>query len=181
MGFVELWLQLTTLQPPVFDHCVKGYSMAIAKTRQGLLTIAGAPRYQHRGVVLAVKPNGRSNMIDPNPKQVCTLEMDPKLCEFDNIFCDGVKCCNILSCEIMSVNNLLLSVIQTGQYFGAVVCAMNVNYDTYTDLVVISAPMFMDADREGRVYVCSLSGLVNGVILSHLNKHPVIFFSRCNC
>lgn len=75
----------------------------------------------------------------------------------------------------MSVNNLLLSLTQTGQYFGAVVCAMNVDRDTYTDIVVISAPMFMDPDREGRAYVCSLSGLVNGVILSHLNKQPVIF------
>lgn len=75
----------------------------------------------------------------------------------------------------MSMNNLLLSLIQTGQYFGAVVCAMNVDRDTYTDLIVISAPMFMDEDREGRVYVCSLSGLVNGIIPSHLNKQPVIF------
>lgn len=89
MGFVEHWLQLTTLQPPVFDHCVKGYSMAIAQTRQGLLTIAGAPRYQHRGVVLAVSQNGRSKMIDPYDKQVCTLEMDtksPELCELTIFF-----------------------------------------------------------------------------------------------
>lgn len=75
-GFVEHWLQLTTLQPPVFDYCVKGYSMATAQTRQGLLTIAGAPRYQHRGVVLAVQPNGGTKMIDPYPQQVCALEMD---------------------------------------------------------------------------------------------------------
>lgn len=156
--------------------------MATAQTRQGLLTIAGAPRYQHRGVVLAVQPNGGTKMIDPYPQQVCALEMDTWALWIDNIFCDWIKCCRILTCEIMCVNNVLLSLIQTGQYFGAVVCAMNVNQDTYTDLVVISAPMFMDADREGRVYVCSLSGLVNGVLRSHLNKQPVIFsYSRWNC
>lgn len=89
MGFVVHWPQLTTLQPPVFDHCVKGYSMAIAQTRQGPLTIAGAPRYQHRGVVLAVQPNGKYKMINPYDEQVCRLEMDrqsPELCELTIFF-----------------------------------------------------------------------------------------------
>lgn len=51
-------------------------------------------------------------------------------------------------------------VIQTGAYFGAVVCAMKVDRDTITDLILISAPMYIDEDRQGRVYVCTLSGLV---------------------
>lgn len=55
----------------------------------------------------------------------------------------------------------MLSQFQSGEYFGAVVCAMDVDLDSYTDLILISAPMFMDSDREGRVYVCSLTGLVN--------------------
>ncbi|XP_070846573.1 integrin alpha-M [Chaetodon trifascialis] len=93
-----------------------GYSMAVAKTRQGLLTIVGAPRYQHRGIAMAVDTNGKSNMIEPSPRQ-------------------------------------------SGEYFGAEVCAMDVDGDTYADLILISAPMYMDTDREGRVYVCSLSGL----------------------
>lgn len=38
---------------------------------------------------------------------------------------------------------------------------MDVDGDTYTDLILMSAPMFVDKDREGRVYVCTLSGLVN--------------------
>lgn len=38
---------------------------------------------------------------------------------------------------------------------------MDVDRDTYTDLILISAPMYVDTDREGRVYVCSLSVLVN--------------------
>uniref|UniRef100_A0A8K9X424 VWFA domain-containing protein n=1 Tax=Oncorhynchus mykiss TaxID=8022 RepID=A0A8K9X424_ONCMY len=46
---------------------------------------------------------------------------------------------------------------QIGAYFGAEVCAMDVNKDSYSDLVLISAPMFTDRDREGRVYVCTIN------------------------
>ena len=38
---------------------------------------------------------------------------------------------------------------------------MDVDRDSFTDLIFISAPMFVDTDREGRVYICELSGLVN--------------------
>uniref|UniRef100_A0A4W6G6B3 VWFA domain-containing protein n=1 Tax=Lates calcarifer TaxID=8187 RepID=A0A4W6G6B3_LATCA len=92
-----------------------GYSMAVGKTKEGTLTIVGAPRYQHRGIVMGVQENERSQTIDPHPWQS-----------------------------------------QTGEYFGAEVCAMDVDRDSYTDLILISAPMYTDTDREGRVYVCSL-------------------------
>uniref|UniRef100_A0A8C2WJA0 Integrin, alpha M (complement component 3 receptor 3 subunit) n=1 Tax=Cyclopterus lumpus TaxID=8103 RepID=A0A8C2WJA0_CYCLU len=95
-----------------------GYSMAVARTKQGTLTIIGAPRYQHRGVVMTVFQNRHQKKIDPFPWQ-----------------------------------------FQSGEYFGAVVCAMDVDLDSYTDLILISAPMFIDNDREGRVYVCTLTSL----------------------
>ncbi|KAM7370811.1 hypothetical protein PAMP_010331 [Pampus punctatissimus] len=92
-----------------------GYSMAVAKTQSGTLTVVGAPRYQHRGIVVSVFKNSLDQTIDSFRWQ-----------------------------------------FQIGAYFGAVVCTMNVDLDDYTDLVLISAPMYMDSDREGRVYVCSL-------------------------
>ncbi|XP_041672429.1 integrin alpha-M-like [Cheilinus undulatus] len=95
-----------------------GYSMAVAKTMRGSLTIVGAPRYKHRGAVIAVQENNINQMIDPYPWQ-----------------------------------------FQSGEYFGAEVCSMNLDRDSYTDLVLISAPMYNEDDREGRVYVCHLSGL----------------------
>uniref|UniRef100_G3NY70 VWFA domain-containing protein n=1 Tax=Gasterosteus aculeatus TaxID=69293 RepID=G3NY70_GASAC len=98
-----------------------GYSMAVATTMYGTLTIVGAPRYKHRGAVMVVHQN-------------------------------------VLSFPLF-IDNLSLSQFQSGEYFGAVVCAMDVDLDSYTDLILISAPMFMDSDREGRVYVCSLTGL----------------------
>lgn len=38
---------------------------------------------------------------------------------------------------------------------------MDIDGDNFTDIILISSPMFIDTDREGRVYVCSLSRLVN--------------------
>ncbi|KAL3967678.1 trace amine associated receptor [Sarotherodon galilaeus] len=94
-----------------------GYSMAIAKTQRGSLTIVGAPRYKHRGVVVAVNRESFENQkIEPFSSQ-------------------------------------------TGEYFGAEVCTMDINNDNITDLIFISAPMHMEPDREGRVYVCRLTGL----------------------
>uniref|UniRef100_H2THW5 Integrin alpha-X-like n=1 Tax=Takifugu rubripes TaxID=31033 RepID=H2THW5_TAKRU len=93
-----------------------GYSMAVAKTAGGSLTIVGAPRYRHIGTVIAVQTPKMYEKINPYPKQ-------------------------------------------SGEYFGAVVCAMDVDGDAYTDLILISAPMYVEDDREGRVYACTLSGL----------------------
>ncbi|KAL3967677.1 trace amine associated receptor [Sarotherodon galilaeus] len=96
-----------------------GYSMAITKTQSGSLTVLGAPRYKHRGIVVAVnRENFENQMIEP-----------------------------------------LASQYQTGEYFGAEVCTMDINNDDITDLIFISAPMYMEPDREGRVYVCTLTGL----------------------
>uniref|UniRef100_A0A3Q4H5A8 VWFA domain-containing protein n=1 Tax=Neolamprologus brichardi TaxID=32507 RepID=A0A3Q4H5A8_NEOBR len=96
-----------------------GYSMAIAKSRSGSVTVVGAPRYKHRGVVFAVNRQSFENQkIEPFSSQY-----------------------------------------QTGEYFGAEVCTMDINNDDITDLIFISAPMYMEPDREGRVYVCRLIGL----------------------
>uniref|UniRef100_A0A3P8P5U6 VWFA domain-containing protein n=1 Tax=Astatotilapia calliptera TaxID=8154 RepID=A0A3P8P5U6_ASTCA len=96
-----------------------GYSMATAKTQSGSLTIVGAPRYKHRGAVVAVNRESFENQkIEPLASQ-------------------------------------------TGEYFGAEVCTMDINNDDITDLIFISAPMYTEPDREGRVYVCRLTGLCN--------------------
>ncbi|XP_031699852.1 integrin alpha-M-like [Anarrhichthys ocellatus] len=111
-------LKMSSFEPNIDADSYLGYSIAVATTRQGTLTIVGAPRYQHRGAVMVVPQNWLYKMIDPSPWQ-----------------------------------------FQSGEYFGAVVCAMDVDRDSYTDLILISAPMFVDTDREGRVYVCSLTDL----------------------
>ncbi|XP_028287529.1 integrin alpha-M-like [Parambassis ranga] len=108
-----------------------GYSMAVARSRQGSTVIVGAPRYQHRGAVRVIfKENTQT--IDPNQLQ---------------------------------------SQFPTGAYFGAVVCAMHLDYDIYTDLILISAPMYKEPDREGRVYVCTLN---NVNVECHLDSNPLV-------
>ncbi|KAG1933410.1 integrin alpha-X-like [Pimephales promelas] len=42
---------------------------------------------------------------------------------------------------------------QIGSYFGAEVCAVNLNSDSYTDLLLVSAPTYTESDREGLVAV----------------------------
>lgn len=44
--------------------------MAVAKTRQGTLTVLGAPRYNHIGIVMAVDDRQKSQQIDPSRWQV---------------------------------------------------------------------------------------------------------------
>ncbi|XP_043959274.1 integrin alpha-D-like [Gambusia affinis] len=103
-----------TLQDKI--DSIEGYSMAVAKTNDGPLTILGAPRNQNKGVVTTVFNEQLRDEIRPSQSQ-------------------------------------------TGEYFGAEVCAMDVDSDGLTDLILISSPMYKDVDREGRVYVCELSRL----------------------
>ncbi|XP_059181162.1 integrin alpha-X-like [Centropristis striata] len=117
-------------EPDIESDSYAGYSMAVANTRRGMLTIVGAPRYKHRGAVMVVSQHQHRKTIDPDPWQS-----------------------------------------QSGEYFGAVVCAMDVDDDSYTDIILISAPMFVDSDREGRVYACSLTGLN---VECHLDDSPLI-------
>ncbi|XP_062330073.1 integrin alpha-M-like isoform X1 [Osmerus eperlanus] len=46
---------------------------------------------------------------------------------------------------------------QIGAYFGAVVCAMDVDGDSYSDLVLVSSPMYTQRDREGMIFICTLT------------------------
>ncbi|CAM4706712.1 unnamed protein product [Leuciscus chuanchicus] len=42
---------------------------------------------------------------------------------------------------------------QIGSYFGAEVCVVDLNSDSITDLLLVSAPMYIESDREGLVFV----------------------------
>ncbi|XDV45085.1 hypothetical protein PO909_013244 [Leuciscus waleckii] len=62
-----------------------------------------------------------------------------------------------VSISIIGVNktNLLVESpkSQIGSYFGAEVCVVDLNSDTKTDLLLISAPTYIDYHSEGRVFV----------------------------
>lgn len=48
---------------------------------------------------------------------------------------------------------------QIGSYFGSVVCSVDVNRDSVTDVLLVGAPMFMNdlKKEEGRVYMFSIT------------------------
>ncbi|XP_066521286.1 integrin alpha-X-like [Hoplias malabaricus] len=46
---------------------------------------------------------------------------------------------------------------QTGAYFGAEVCGVDLNSDSNTDLLLVSAPLHTQDNREGKVFVYSMS------------------------
>ncbi|XP_054611751.1 integrin alpha-M-like isoform X2 [Dunckerocampus dactyliophorus] len=114
-GFLTSPMKSPYLPTNIEPDSYLGYSIATAQTPYAMLTVVGAPRYQHRGVVMVISPN-HVDKIDPFKWQY-----------------------------------------QIGEYFGAVVCAMDVNRDVNTDVILISAPMFVEDNREGRVYVCIIT------------------------
>uniref|UniRef100_A0A8C9SZY6 Integrin subunit alpha 1 n=1 Tax=Scleropages formosus TaxID=113540 RepID=A0A8C9SZY6_SCLFO len=95
-----------------------GYDVQSASTPDGVLYIAGAPRYNHTGRVIVYKLNGKN-----------------------------ISVVQILKGE------------QIGSYFGSVLQTVDVDNDTYTDILLVGAPMYMgpERDEQGQVYVYKLN------------------------
>ncbi|XDV45083.1 hypothetical protein PO909_013243, partial [Leuciscus waleckii] len=53
---------------------------------------------------------------------------------------------------------------QIGSYFGAEVCVVDLNNDSITDLLLVSAPMYIESDREGLVFVYIFTRQVNLIV-----------------
>uniref|UniRef100_A0AAY5EL28 VWFA domain-containing protein n=1 Tax=Electrophorus electricus TaxID=8005 RepID=A0AAY5EL28_ELEEL len=51
-------------------------------------------------------------------------------------------------------------VSQIGAYYGAEVCVVDLNTDSYMDLLLVSAPMYIDDHNEGKIFVYSIPYLV---------------------
>jgi integrin alpha 1 len=65
---------------------------------------------------------------------------------------------------------LLCLVSQIGSYFGSVLTTIDINKDSYTDTLLIGAPMYMGTEKEeqGKVYVYTL----NQVMVSEFGRNP---------
>ncbi|KAK7896496.1 hypothetical protein WMY93_021821 [Mugilogobius chulae] len=96
-----------------------GYDVQSASTPNGVLYIAGAPRYNHTGRVVIYRLDESNNIVISQ----------------------------ILKGE------------QIGSYFGSVLQTVDVNRDSYTDLLLVGAPMFMgsEKDEQGQVYVYKIN------------------------
>lgn len=53
----------------------------------------------------------------------------------------------------------IISSVQIGSYFGSVLQTLDVNDDSFTDLLLVGAPMYMGSERseQGQVYVYKLN------------------------
>lgn len=74
------------------------------------------------------------------------------------------KICGVAKYKIMTYSRLIffktyciLTIVfsqpQTGSYFGAEVCVVDLNSDKNTDLLLVSAPTYTENSREGKVFV----------------------------
>ncbi|KAF4107026.1 integrin alpha-M-like [Onychostoma macrolepis] len=56
---------------------------------------------------------------------------------------------------------------QIGSYFGAEVCVVDLNSDSNTDLLLVSAPTYTEPDREGKVFVYTFTSqfVISDVVL----------------
>lgn len=89
-----------------------GYSMDVAWKDRRSYVILGAPRHQHKGMVMVITTD------DPSNQQ--TLYQSPR---------------------------------QIGAYYGAEVCVVDLEGDGSSDLILVAAPMHLQDEQEGTVFV----------------------------
>lgn len=58
-----------------------------------------------------------------------------------------------------TISEVMTPSVQIGSYFGSVLQTVDVDGDTFTDLLLVGAPMFMGSERneQGQVYVYKLN------------------------
>ncbi|XP_053551175.1 integrin alpha-L [Bombina bombina] len=95
-----------------------GYSVRLLQTRKALFCVAGAPRFEYRGLVMLLRKRDDSSGWEELQRQ------------------EGE---------------------QVGSYFGSELMVSDLNDDSVTDTVLISAPHYQEGRRSGRVFVCLFS------------------------
>lgn len=78
----------------------------------------------------------------------------------------------------------LFSQPQIGSYFGAEVCVVDLNRDSNTDLLLVSAPTYIESDREGLVFVYTFTRRVSVYLkiqlrLTFLKKVNQVRVNKC--
>ncbi|KAJ8261291.1 hypothetical protein COCON_G00170140 [Conger conger] len=109
-----------------------GYDVQSASTPNGVLYIAGAPRYNHTGRVTVYRLDGLNITI------LQSLEGE-----------------------------------QIGSYYGSVLQTVDIDNDSFTDILLVGAPMYMgpERDEQGQVYVYRVHE--NGTFQHEMTLKPV--------
>ncbi|KAF1643767.1 Integrin alpha-2, partial [Aptenodytes patagonicus] len=133
--------RVTTFPSHVFEKILQdrnhssylGYSVAVLSTQSSIYFVAGAPRSNYTGRVVVYDVDSDGNIAIVQSQRG----------EQARIFWSQTQ---ILQASI-------------GSYFGSVVCSVDVNRDSVTDVLLVGAPMFMNdlKKEEGRVYMFSIT------------------------
>ncbi|KGL85025.1 Integrin alpha-2, partial [Tinamus guttatus] len=129
--------KVTTFPSHVFEKILQdrnhssylGYSVAVLSTQNSVYFVAGAPRSNYTGRVVVYDVDRHGNITIVQSQRG----------EQASTFCPKTT--------------------EIGSYFGSVVCSMDINGDSVTDVLLVGAPMFMNdlKKEEGRVYMFSIT------------------------
>uniref|UniRef100_A0A6Q2WSJ0 VWFA domain-containing protein n=1 Tax=Esox lucius TaxID=8010 RepID=A0A6Q2WSJ0_ESOLU len=151
---------LTNGESIKMEMAQEGFSAAYLPLEGYLLGSVGA--FQWRGAYLEYK----RSTIKATPQQSQKMEPDSYMgysmavarTRFRQLTILGAPRFNHTGRVVVFYSNE--KPIEIGAYFGAEICVVDLENDFYTDLVLISAPMFKDKDREGLVFVCTINTLL---------------------
>uniref|UniRef100_A0A672KEJ3 Integrin alpha-X-like n=1 Tax=Sinocyclocheilus grahami TaxID=75366 RepID=A0A672KEJ3_SINGR len=161
-----------------FAICVRiGEAFDDARTKQQLHVIASAPVAEHVFNVTdfdaldSIREQLEENIAIEGKFTNKGKEHDKGVDEGNNENGIDSQCCYSMTIATRSKKKLVIlgapryrhkgqvriSIIgnnpQIGSYFGAEVCVVDLNCDSKTDLLLISAPTYVDSHSEGRVFV----------------------------
>ncbi|KAJ6650957.1 hypothetical protein lerEdw1_001410, partial [Lerista edwardsae] len=113
-----------------------GYSIAVLSNENTIYFVAGAPRSNYTGRIVVYEIDDHGNIIIVHSQKGEQASTASAINFFFRTFC-----------------------LYIGSYFGSVVCSVDVNGDSVTDVLLVGAPMFMNdfKKEEGRVYMFSVT------------------------
>ncbi|KAJ7984485.1 hypothetical protein DPEC_G00355310 [Dallia pectoralis] len=159
---------------PIEGSQIAGESIKMEMAQEGFSTaytvpggfqVASVGAFQWRGAYQEYT----SSTMTPTLKQSPTIEQDSYMGYSMAVASTSTRRFTILGAprfehvgrvEVFAAGAPHSSIVYPGQigtYFGAGICVLDLDKDSYTDLVIISAPLFKDRNREGLVFVCALN------------------------
>ncbi|XP_056325962.1 integrin alpha-X-like [Danio aesculapii] len=136
-----------------------GFSAALTSNTDMIMTAVGA--FQWKGGYQLYKPNEQSNVFQAGSEHDSYLGYSlaisttyrTKYAVMGAPRHKHMGQVTISRIDRMGMEQLDSPEPQIGSYFGAEVCVVDLNSDSNTDLLLVSAPTYIESEREGKVFV----------------------------
>ncbi|XP_067225484.1 integrin alpha-X-like [Chanodichthys erythropterus] len=151
-----------------------GFSAAVTSNTDMIMTAVGA--FQWKGGYLLYKPNDNSTVFQAGTEHDSYLGYSLAIATMS-----GAKYAvmgaprhkhkgqvTVSRIDRSDVKQLDPPKSQIGSYFGAEVCVVDLNKDSNTDLLLVSAPTYIESDREGKVFVYIFTRRANAISVDTL-------------